>query len=99
MIYLIGGDTMSLTSDLIRGHTETIIMAQLIKKDSYGYEEDGVTISVYLSREDLASLSNMTTSNAIRTLTAFVNERLITVDGRKIKIIDEEKLNRISKFG
>lgn len=29
---------MSITSDLIRGHTETIILAQLLKKDSYGYE-------------------------------------------------------------
>ncbi|MEF9864193.1 MAG: PadR family transcriptional regulator [Christensenellaceae bacterium] len=29
---------MSLTSDLVRGHTETIILAQLMKKDSYGYE-------------------------------------------------------------
>lgn len=29
---------MSLTSDIIRGHTETIILAQLLKHDSYGYE-------------------------------------------------------------
>lgn len=29
---------MSLTSDMIRGHTETIILAQLAKGDSYGYE-------------------------------------------------------------
>lgn len=29
---------MSITSDLIRGHTETIILAHLIKGDSYGYE-------------------------------------------------------------
>lgn len=29
---------MSITSDLIRGHTETIIMAKLYNKDSYGYE-------------------------------------------------------------
>lgn len=29
---------MSITSDLIRGHTETIILAQLLHKDSYGYE-------------------------------------------------------------
>lgn len=29
---------MSITSDLIRGHTETIILAQLLVKDSYGYE-------------------------------------------------------------
>lgn len=29
---------MSITSDIIRGHTETIILAQLAQKDSYGYE-------------------------------------------------------------
>lgn len=29
---------MSITSDLVRGHTETIILAQLLQKDSYGYE-------------------------------------------------------------
>lgn len=29
---------MSLTSDLIRGHTETIILAQLSDGDSYGYQ-------------------------------------------------------------
>ena len=62
-------------------------------------EEDGSTLSIYLSREDLANLSNMTTSNAIRTLSQFATERLITIDGRKIKIIDEEKLKKISKIG
>ena len=29
---------MSITSDLIRGHTETIILAHLTAKESYGYE-------------------------------------------------------------
>lgn len=29
---------MSLASDLIRGHTETIILAQLCLNDSYGYQ-------------------------------------------------------------
>ena len=29
---------MLITSDLIRGHTETIIMAHLCRQDSYGYE-------------------------------------------------------------
>ena len=71
----------------------------LFLKESYGLEEDGSTLSIYLSREDLANLSNMTTSNAIRTLSQFATERLITIDGRKIKIIDEEKLKKISKIG
>lgn len=31
-------DILSITSDIIRGHTETIILARLCEKDSYGYE-------------------------------------------------------------
>jgi DNA-binding PadR family transcriptional regulator len=29
---------MSITSDIIRGHTDTIILSHLIDHDSYGYE-------------------------------------------------------------
>ncbi len=29
---------MSIRADIIRGHTETIILSRLIKSDSYGYE-------------------------------------------------------------
>ncbi len=29
---------MSIASDMIRGHTDTIILAQLMRHDSYGYE-------------------------------------------------------------
>ena len=29
---------MSITSDLLRGHTDTIILTHLLHKDSYGYE-------------------------------------------------------------
>ena len=88
--------TVNLTQKHIRGRlAESLIFL----KESYGLEEDGSTLSIYLSREDLANLSNMTTSNAIRTLSQFATERLITIDGRKIKIIDEEKLKKISKIG
>ena len=37
---------------------------------------------------DVYKRQNMTTSNAIRTLSNFATEKLITIDGRKIKIID-----------
>jgi CRP-like cAMP-binding protein len=67
--------------------------------DNYGYEDDGATLRIYMAREDIANLSNMTTSNAIRTLSSFAQERIITVDGRRIKIINEEALRNISKFG
>ena len=88
--------TVNLTQKHIRGRlAESLVFL----KDTYGLEEDGFTLSIYLSREDLANLSNMTTSNAIRTLSNFATEKLIAIDGRKIKIIEEEKLKKISKIG
>ncbi|MCC8170973.1 MAG: Crp/Fnr family transcriptional regulator [Parabacteroides sp.] len=88
--------TVNLTQKHIRGR---LAESLLFLKDSYGLEEDGATLSIYLAREDLANLSNMTTSNAIRTLSNFASERIIAMDGRKIKLIDEEKLRKISKMG
>ena len=88
--------TVSLTQKHIRGR---LAESLLFLRDSYGLEEDGATLSIYLSREDLASLSNMTTSNAIRTLSAFAAEKMIAIDGRKIKLMDEEALKRTSKNG
>ena len=29
---------MSIRTDMIRGHTNTMILAQLLRRDSYGYE-------------------------------------------------------------
>lgn len=88
--------TVNLTQKHIRGR---LAEALISLKESYGVEEDNSTLSIYLSREDLANLSNMTTSNAIRTLSNFSAERLITIDGRKIKLIDEEQLRKISLIG
>ena len=88
--------TVNLTQKHIRGRlAESLVFL----RDNYGFEEDKVTLSVYLSREDLASMSNMTTSNAIRTLSAFAQEKIIAIDGKKIRIIDSESLERISKIG
>ncbi len=88
--------TVNLTQKHIRGRLAENL---LFLRDSYGMEEDGATLSIYLSREDLANLSNMTTANAIRTLSAFASEKLVAIDGRKIKLLDTVELEKISKIG
>jgi CRP-like cAMP-binding protein len=88
--------TVTLTQKHIRGRlAESLILL----KEKYGFENDGTTLRVYLSREDIANLSNMTTSNAIRTLSTFAHEMVIAIDGRKIKILDANRLERVSKLG
>ncbi|MDX8340844.1 Crp/Fnr family transcriptional regulator [Draconibacterium sp. IB214405] len=88
--------TVTLTQKHIRGRlAESLILL----KDKYGFENDGTTLKAFLSREDIANLSNMTTSNAIRTLSTFASEKVIAIDGRKIRILDANRLERISKLG
>ena len=87
---------VTLTQKHIRGR---LAEALCMLVDNYGYEDDGKTLKIYMAREDLANLSNMTTANAIRTLSAFAQERIITVDGRRIRIMDEPQLRNISRFG
>jgi len=88
--------TVNLTQKHIRGRlAESLLL--LLK--NYGYEPDGKTIAMLLPREDLANMSNMTTSNAIRTLSQFAQEGLLEIDGRHVSILDEKALERISRLG
>ena len=88
--------TITLTQKHIRGRLAETLMFLL---DFYGFEEDGQTIKAILLREDLAKLSNMTTSNAIRTLSAFANEGLLELKGKKIKLLKLVDLEKISTQG
>lgn len=87
--------TITLTQKHTRGRLASSLL--LIKK-KFGEEMDG-TIRAYLSRNELANLSNMTMSNAVRTLRSFHDEGVIELEGKKIKIKNEEKLIRISDLG
>lgn len=87
---------VNLTSKHIRGR---LAEALLQLKENYGLDEDGATISMYMSREDLANLSNMTTANAIRTLSQFQAEGMVSIDGRKVKILNVAELIHTSQLG
>lgn len=56
---------MSITSDIIRGHTETIILAHLAEKDSYGYE---INKSIQEKTNNLYELKEATLYSAFRRL-------------------------------
>lgn len=88
--------TVSLTQKHIRGR---LAESLLFLMETYGCEPDTKTLDIRLSREDLAHLSNMTTSNAIRTLSNFAAEGLLRIEGRRITVCDEKMLQRISRIG
>jgi CRP-like cAMP-binding protein len=85
---------VSLTQKHVRGRlAESLLMLAEI----YGFESDGMTINAAVSRNDMAHLSNMTTSNAIRTLSNFASEGVLRVKGRKVTILNPEELEKISE--
>ena len=88
--------TVNLTQKHIRGR---LAEALLVLKDTYGFEDDNMTLKICLSREDMANLSNMTTSNAIRTLSNFASEGILELSGKQIKITNMEALEKVSEMG
>jgi len=88
--------TVNLTQKHIRGRLAESLLFLI---NTYGFEPDGLTIKAHLSREDLANLSNMTTSNAIRTLSQFVSEGIISLDGRQIGVLNADELAKVSRLG
>jgi CRP-like cAMP-binding protein len=62
--------------------------------ESFGTNADG-TLSVLLSREDFASIVGTATESAIRVLSQFKKEGLISTVGKQIKIENLEGLRRI----
>lgn len=88
--------TVNLTQKHIRGRLAESILHLIAQ---YGLEDDGSTIAMLISREDLANMSNMITSNAIRTLSQFAQEGLLAIDGKRIRILDEAALQKISRLG
>lgn len=99
-----------LSSELLKAHhrtanlTQKHMRARLAEAIIYVFEKYQNTGSNYilnadLKRSELAALSNMTTANAIRTLSEFSQDQLVKVRGRKIEIIDLPGLRKISQLG
>ena len=48
-----GGEAMSIAGDLIRGHTDAVILARLLLGDSYGYEINKIILTLSDGRFEL----------------------------------------------
>ena len=96
MISLLAGDLKqaeSRISDLAQKPVRERVAETLIMlKTKYGVEEDGYTLNVNLSREEMANLVGTATESLIRILSDFRKEGLIEIDHKKIRISDFEHL-------
>lgn len=67
----------------------------LMIAEDFGCEHDG-SLKLSITREDLSNIVGTATETLIRLLSEFKNEGLIESKGRKIKLLDQEKLKSIA---
>lgn len=77
---------------------ERLAEALLFLKETYGYEADGKTLNVPVSREDLANMAGTATETTIRLLSDYKQEGLIELPGRKIVLINLPKLIKVANI-
>ncbi len=74
---------------------ERLAKTLLFLDETFGEDEEG-NFAVALSREEIANVIGTATESAIRLLSEFKKEGLIGLSGKKIKILDEKKIERIA---
>lgn len=103
-------DMMRLLSEDLRRAESTIThMAQkpvrertaealLFLKETYGLAEDGETLNVALSREELSNLVGTATETLVRFLKEFKDNGLVKLEGKKILLSDLPALTRYANM-
>jgi CRP-like cAMP-binding protein len=77
---------------------ERMAEALLFLKETYGYENDGLTLNVVLSREDIANIVGTATETAIRLLSEFKAEGIVAQNGKKIQINNIKRLVQVANI-
>ena len=77
---------------------ERLAETLLFIKETYGLEADGHTLSVRLSREEIANLVGTATESAIRLLSEFKKDGMIELDGKKIRLLDLPEIIRTANL-
>ncbi len=75
---------------------ERLATTLIYLEENFGLESDG-TLRVQLSREELAGMIGTATESCIRLLSEFNKGGWIELVGKRIKIVDKNKLRRIAE--
>jgi CRP-like cAMP-binding protein len=78
---------------------ERLAGSLLMLKETYGVEGgESTLINIALSREDLANIVGTATETVIRLLSDFKSDGLISIEGKKIKVLKAKELAKEADF-
>jgi CRP-like cAMP-binding protein len=92
------GEANQFLTDIAQKSVRERLAEVLVKlKESFSVDEDGF-LNISLTREEIANLVGTATESVIRLLSEFKSDNYIEMNGRKIKILNEEKLRKLSRY-
>lgn len=77
---------------------ERLAEALLFIKETYGYEPNNTTISVTLTREEIANIVGTATETAIRLLSDLKHDKVVEFVGKRIKILNHSRLVELANL-
>ena len=77
---------------------ERISEALLILIDKFGFQPDGKTLDVVLTRREIGDLAGVTTETTIRTLSDLNKKGVVNLNGKQIELVDKPRLVRIANL-
>ncbi|MFO7934026.1 MAG: Crp/Fnr family transcriptional regulator [Bacteroidales bacterium] len=92
------GEANSYITDIAQKTVRERLAEILLHLDAeFGTDENGI-LKISLTREELSNIVGTATESIIRLLSVFKNNRLIELNGRKIKILDRPGLKMIANI-
>jgi len=92
------GEANSFITDIAQKSVrERLAEVLLILKNTFKLDNNN-TLQILLTREELANMIGTATESVIRLLSEFKDDKLIELNGRKIKIINLKGLMKIANF-
>ncbi|HER07740.1 MAG TPA: Crp/Fnr family transcriptional regulator [Bacteroides sp.] len=92
------GEANSFITDIAQKTVRERLAEILLYLDNeFGMDQNGV-LNIFLTREELSNIVGTATESIIRLLSEFKNEKLIELNGRKIKILDRPGLKLIANI-
>lgn len=85
----------ALTTETVEKRIATVLLKLAEKLGKV--EERGIRLRIHLSRQDLADMAGTTIETAIRVLSKFTKDRLLTKEGKNIIILDRAALAALSR--
>ena len=77
---------------------ERVAEALILLKECFGMEENGTILNTSITRKEIGDISGVTTESTIRKLSDLNKQGVINLRGRKIEILDMNRLIRVANL-